>query len=105
MNAVSALYESGEGTKRDPVLAYVYYHLAQVLGLDEANANRARLAKLLSPAELTEAKALSAQVKKTRSLPPRCEKEHRQPIRPIAAKHVTLSQRQSQRLPRPSFRV
>lgn len=70
MNALASLYEASEGVTRDPVLAYVYYDLAQVLGLDEAKANRARVANRLSVDELSQAKAQSAKVKKSGSLPP-----------------------------------
>ena len=70
MNALASLYESGKGTPRDPVLAYVYYDLAQVLGLGDAGAGRKRVEQKLSPKDLAEARAISADVKKTGSLPP-----------------------------------
>lgn len=69
MNALASLYESGQGTPRDPVLAYVYFDLAQVLGLGDAAVGRKRVEQKLSPKDLAEARAISAEVKKTGSLP------------------------------------
>lgn len=84
MNALASLYEAGKGTARDPVLAYVYYDLAEVLGLGDAAASRTRIAGALSQKELNEAKALSADVKKTGTLPP-----------PARAKTTSVEQTQS----------
>ena len=75
MNALASLYEEGKGTAGDPILAYVYYDLAQVLGLGEAGAGRSRVAQKLSPTDLAEAKRISAGVKKTGSLPEATRKE------------------------------
>ncbi len=46
------MYENGQGTAPDPVAAYKWYAVAAAGGLDKAVADRDRLARRLSPAQL-----------------------------------------------------
>ena len=70
MNSLGKLYEEGKGTKRDSVLAYVYYDLANILGNPDAGKNISALKARMNSADLTEATRLSDGVKETGQLPP-----------------------------------
>lgn len=57
-NAIGALHEHGDGVSNDLLLAYAWYSLASGAGFEEAKTNATRVARLLKPEQLLEAKSL-----------------------------------------------
>lgn len=82
MFGLGQLYEDGLGVDKDPVLAYVYYDLASLLGFNDAISARDRIKSRLTSADVNEARKLQSDVKKTGRLPPESRAQAQPAIAP-----------------------
>ena len=53
------MYQYGKGVPQDDVQAYAWYNLAAAAGLEQAKKNKIPLRRLMTPAQIAEAQALS----------------------------------------------
>lgn len=63
-NNLGRLYETGQGVRRDPVIAHMWYTLAAQSGDELLRDNRDQSASRLNPEQLAKANALAADLQK-----------------------------------------
>ena len=63
-NNLGVMYVKGEGVPQEPVTAYAWWNIAAANGNTDAATNKARVAKQLTPAQITAAQELSKEMLK-----------------------------------------